>query len=194
MDLHSVLGEIMNLADADSHQYSGFFPCRLPVWWGRVGSVGPHCIADGVSGKKIVLRIEKRFTRFEKILAKVLRAPREVRRPLDEMNSMLWELCDGSRSFQAICEHMNEVFKEDIAPAVDRTASGIDALKSRNLMTVLQEPFAGKWNIGPGTTPSNQTLQQDNGKISYDLEPRSEVERHIIQAAREETQLDVQSE
>ncbi len=89
---------------------------------------------------------------------------------------------------------MNEVFKEDIAPAVDRTASGIDALKSRNLMTVLHEPFAGKWNIGPGITPSNQSLRQDNGNIPYDVEPRSEAERHVIQVTHKEAQLDVQSE
>lgn len=194
MDIHTILGVIMELADADQHQYSGFYPCRLPVWWGRVGEVGPHCIAEGVTGKKIVLRIEKRFTRFERILAKVLRAPREVRRPLDEMNSMLWELCDGSRNFQSICEHMDEVFKEDIAPVVDRTASGIDALKSRNLMTVLQEPFNEKWNIGPGNVPQNQSLEPSSGTLQYDLEPRSKVERHLTQVTQEEVQLDDQSE
>ena len=184
----------MDLADTEKHQYAGFYPCRLPVWWGRIGELGPHCVAEGVTGKKIVLRIEKRFTRFERILAKVLRAPREVRRPLDEMNSMLWELCDGSRSFQTICELMDDVFKENVAPAVDRTASGIDALKKRNLMTVLQEPFNHKWNIGPGQTPQNQTLQTGQMTIIYDTEPRSESERNVTQADQEELQQDVQSE
>ncbi|MBP77704.1 MAG: hypothetical protein CL926_00360 [Deltaproteobacteria bacterium] len=194
MDIYPILGDDMDLADSGSHQFADYYPCRLPVWWARVGEVGPHCSAEGVSGMNIVLRIEKRFTRFERILAKVLRAPREVRRPLDGMNSMLWELCDGSRSFQTICGHMDEVFKENIAPAVDRTASGIESLKSRNLMTVLQEPFAGKWNIGPGQTPQNQTLNTGEQAIKFDVEPRSEAERNVIQVSQEDLQLGDQYE
>ncbi len=89
---------------------------------------------------------------------------------------------------------MDEVFKEDIAPVVDRTASGIDALKSRNLMTVLQEPFNEKWNIGPGSVPQNQSLEPSSGTLQYDLEPRSKVERHLTQVTQEEVQLDDQSE
>jgi hypothetical protein len=125
----------------------------------------------------IILRIEKRFNRFERILAKVMRAPREVRRPLDRMNSMLWELCDGSRSFQEVCSAMDATFNEDIAPPVDRTASGIDALKSRNLMTFLSEPFTGKWSTSPGNTPIHQTLAEADVRRGYDIEPRSESER-----------------
>ena len=184
----------MDLVDADNHQYAGFYPCRLPVWWGRIGDVGPHCVTEGVTGKKVVLRIEKRFTRFERILAKFLRAPREVRRPLDEMNSMLWELCDGSRSFQTVCELMDDVFKENVAPAVDRTASGIEALKTRNLMTILQEPFNQKWDIGPGQTPPNQTLQTGQSTIQYDTEPRSDSERYVTQVIQQEVQRGAQSE
>ena len=131
----------MEIADSDGHRYADAYPCRLPVWWARTGEPGPHIEQEGVTGMLIILRIEKRFNRFERILAKVMRAPREVRRPLDRMNSMLWELCDGSRSFQEVCSAMDATFNEDIAPPVDRTASGIDALKSRNLMTFLSEPF-----------------------------------------------------
>ena len=89
---------------------------------------------------------------------------------------------------------MDEVFKENIAPAVDRTASGIESLKSRNLMTVLQEPFAGKWNIGPGQTPQNQTLNTGEQSIKYDIEPRSDAERNVIQVSQEDLQLDDQFE
>ena len=188
MDIYPILGDQMDLADSENHHYADFYPCRLPVWWARVGEVGPHCSSEGVTGKNIVLRIEKRFTRFERILAKILRAPREVRRPLDGMNSMLWELCDGSRSFQTICGYMDEVFKENIAPAVDRTASGIESLKARNLMTVLQEPFTGKWNIGPGQTPPSQTLHTGNHTIEYDTEPRSKAEGNVIQVTQEDLQ------
>ncbi len=81
---------------------------------------------------------------------------------------------------------MDEVFKENIAPAVDRTASGIDALNSRNLMTVLEQPFNGKWNIGPGQTPDNQIIQTGSGKIEYDTDPRSNSEKNVIREDQEE--------
>lgn len=148
----------MDIVDVDKHTYSGTYPCRVPVWWGRYGEAGPHPDLDGVSGRRIVLRIEKKFNRFERLLARLFRAPREVRRPLDSKNSMLWELANGTRTFEEICIQMNEVFQEEIAPVVDRTASGIDALKRRNLMTVLSDEFSHKWSIGPGETPEHQTL------------------------------------
>ena len=135
----------MDIVNTEEHRYANTYPCRLPVWWARIGEPGPHIDEEGITGMKIVLRIEKRFTRFERILARFLRAPKEIRRPLDNMNSMLWELCDGSRDFQAICIAMDACFHEDIAPVVDRTAAGIDALKSRNLMSILSQPFTKKW-------------------------------------------------
>ena len=184
----------MELADADRHQYADTYPCRLPVWWARVGEIGPHIEEDGITGKNVVLRIEKRFTRFERLLAKLFRAPREVRRPLDTMNSMLWELCDGSRNFQSICVAMDEIFHEDIAPAVDRTASGIDSLRTRNMVTCLGQPFMLKWNIGPGQTPKHQTLTAIDEKSGYDIEPRTKAEKNFIEEDQSEPQLDVQSE
>ena len=169
----------MDIADSETHRYSVTYPCRLPVWWARKGSAGPHIQEDGITGMHVVLRIEKRFTRFERFLAKFMRAPREVRRPLDNMNSMLWELCDGTRSFPEVCSAMDSVFNEEIAPAVDRTAAGIDALKSRNLLTLLSEKYSGKWNIGPGLTPNNQTLGPIDESQKYDTEPRTIRERPI---------------
>jgi len=184
----------MELADADEHQYHGTFPCRLPVWWARVGEIGPHSDQNGITGKKIVLRIEKRFTRFERLLAKLLRAPKEVRRPLDSMNSMLWELADGTRTFQDICAAMDEVFHEDIAPVVVRTAAGIDALISRNLMTCLGQTFTQKWNIGPGQIPHQQKLGEVDEKMGYDIEARTKFEAKFIEAITLDPQQDVQSE
>lgn len=144
-----------------------------------MGETGPHGDAEGVSGKMIILRIEKKFTRFEGLLARLLRAPKEVRRPLDTMNSMLWELCDGSRDFQSVCAAMDACFNEDIAPVVERTAAGIDAMKSRNLMTTLSQPYSKKWNIGPGIAPSHQHLSEPGDESDYDIEVRTEFERPI---------------
>ena len=161
----------MDIVDVSKHAYAGTYPCRVPVWWGRYGEAGAHPDLDGVSGRRIVLRIEKRFNRFERILARLFRAPREVRRPLDPKNSMLWELANGRRTFEEICYQMNEVFQEEMAPVVDRTASGIDALKRRNLMTVLSTEFTSKWSIGPGAVPEHQTLAALAEGMKIDAEP-----------------------
>ncbi|MAF93157.1 hypothetical protein CMO85_00660, partial [Candidatus Woesearchaeota archaeon] len=86
-----------DLAGIESHPLVNQYPCRTPVWWARTGEVRKDPGWRGVTGRMIVLRIPKQFGRLEGKIASLLRAPREVRRPLDEMNSMLWELCDGSR-------------------------------------------------------------------------------------------------
>lgn len=161
----------MKVADKGNHAYSGTYPCRVPVWWGRYGEPGSHPNLPGVTGRKVMLRIPKRFNKFERILARIFRAPREVRRPLDQMNSMLWELANGKRTFEEVCDHMNAVFKEDIAPVVDRTASGIDALKRRNLMTTLNEEFNDKWAIHPGHVPTHQTLGELGPEFTIDSDP-----------------------
>lgn len=149
----------MTIHGLDEHEYAELYPCRLPVWWGFYGNVGIHPSIKEISGKSVVLRIEKRFNRIERIMAKLFRAPTEVRRPLDVKNSMLWQLSDGTRNFQEICTILDSLYHEDISPVIDRTAAGINLLKSKNLMTVLSEPFTGKWAIEPGITPDNQTLK-----------------------------------
>lgn len=161
----------MEVADKGKHTYSGTYPCRVPVWWGRYGEAEKHPDIPGVTGRRVILRIPKKFTRLERFLARLFRAPREVRRPLDQMNSMLWELSNGQRTFEEVCEHMNAAFQEDIAPVVDRTAAGIDALKRRNLMTTLNEEFSQKWSIQPGQVPPHQTLGELGQEFTIDSQP-----------------------
>ena len=54
-------------------EWDGFVPIRLPVDWEYRGEAGIHPEIEGITGKEVVLLIEKRFTRFEKILAKILK-------------------------------------------------------------------------------------------------------------------------
>lgn len=160
----------MTLADIENHIFFGKYPCRLPVWWGHYGEIGAHPNLPKISGKKVVLRIEKRFNRFERVLAKIFKAPKEVRRPLDEKNSLLWQLADGTRKFENICSILDSVFNEDISPVIDRTFAGINLLKSKNLMTVLNEPYNGKWNIKKGITPVNQELNDLDPSLGITIE------------------------
>ena len=157
------------IIDSIKSPYSDKYPCRLPVWWGRYGEIGPHPEGTGISGRKIVIRIEKKFKKIESIFAKILRAPKELRRPLDKMNSLLWELCDGTRTFQDICEQLDSTYHEEIAPVVNRTTLGIGSLISNNLMLALDEPLNGKWNIGPGVTPAGQNLDELDERLNIDI-------------------------
>ena len=120
------MDEIAGLAE---HSLAQQYPCRVPVWWGRHGEIERDSSEIGVSGRLVTLRISKNFRRFEGLMAKILRAPKELRRPLDRMNSTLWELCDGSRTFTRICTEMNHLFKEEIAPVIPKVESFLKSLK-----------------------------------------------------------------
>ena len=122
----------------------------------------------GVSGRRVVLRIPKQFGRIEGWFANLLRAPREIRRPLDQMNSLLWELSDGSRTFGEICGVMDEVFREEIAPVMQRTAAAIGLFQRNNLALMLDEPLNRRWTVGPGQTPEHQTLAGLSDDLDYD--------------------------
>ncbi len=146
---------------------NGAYPVRLPVWWGRRGAAGPHPELDGVTGRFVVIRHPKKFKRFEGFLAKIMRAPKELRRPLDDMNSLLWELCDGTRSFEEICDLLDATFHERIAPVNERTTAAITRLNQLGLIGLSPKPFDGKWERGPGIDPSGE-LEEPHANLNLD--------------------------
>jgi len=159
----------VELSGLETHALALQYPCRLPVWWARHGEVAKDPHIRGVSGRNITIRIQKNFKRFEGLMARVLRAPKELRRPLDTMNSMLWELCDGSRTFVEICTVMNDVFQEEISPVVHRTAQALGLLQNHQLVLMLAEPLDGRWSVRPGVVPKNQELSELKEGHDYDL-------------------------
>lgn len=118
--------------------WSYFIPVRLPVDWEYRGEPGIHPEIEGVTGKNVVILIEKRFTRFEKFLAKILRAPKIVKRTMHHTQSMLWELMDGERNFSDICRIMDSLYHEDIAPVEDRIKAYLEVFVRINVATVLK--------------------------------------------------------
>jgi hypothetical protein len=118
--------------------WSNFVPVRLPVEWEFRGEAGIHPEIEGITGRNVVFLIKKSFTRFEKILAKILKAPRVVRRPMHYTQSMLWELMDGIRTFKQICEIMESLYHEDIKPVEDRIKSYLEVFVRLNVATVLK--------------------------------------------------------
>ena len=139
----------MELTDLEHHPLADKYPVRLPVWWCRTGEAGPHPDVVGVTGKTIVLRFEKTFGRIERFFAKLMKAPRELRRPLLDKNSVLWELCNGQRTFSA----------------------GINVFIGLNVMRFVDEKEDIQWNTKPGSIPQGQTLLEQV-QFDADLEVR----------------------
>ena len=148
----------MQIDVPQDHPLRGMVPIRLPVWWGWRGPVGRTHDDAAHSGRCVVLRIEKKFSRLERLLARWLRAPKEVLRPLDDMNSLVWELCDGQHGFQSIVEAMDATFHEEAAPVVERVTLAIDMFQSLGLLLVRQVGAPVVWTTDPGVVPEGQNL------------------------------------
>ena len=118
--------------------WSNFIPVQLPVKWEYRGEPGIHPEIEGITGKNVVFLIEKTFTRFERLLAKLLRAPKVVRRSMHHTQSMLWELMDGERNFEEICQIMTSLYHEDIAPVDGRIKAYLEVFVRLNVATVLK--------------------------------------------------------
>ena len=116
--------------------WDNFVPVRLPVEWEYRGEPGLHPNIEGVTGREVVLLIEKRFTRFEKLLAKLMKAPKIVRRTMHYTQSMPWELIDGERNFTDICSIMKSVYHEDIAPVEDRIKAYLEVFVRLNVASI----------------------------------------------------------
>lgn len=119
-------------------EWTEFIPVRLPVEWEFRGEPGIHPEIEGITGREVVLLIEKKFTRFERLLAKLMKAPKIVRRTMHPTQSMLWELMNGERNFAEICEIMKSVYHEDISPVEERMKAYLEVFVRLNVATVLK--------------------------------------------------------
>jgi len=119
-------------------EWDDFVPIRLPVDWEYRGDAGVHPEIEGITGRQVVLLIEKKFTRFERLLARLLKAPKVVRRTMHSTQSMLWELMDGKRNFSEICTIMDSLYHEQIAPVDDRMKAYLEVFVRLNVATVLK--------------------------------------------------------
>jgi hypothetical protein len=76
-----------------------------------------------------------------------MRAPSQLKRPLDDLNSMLWELMDGSRTKSEITEILERTFPERMIPASHRVAMSIQEMIDLGLVIPLPSQFRGQWSI-----------------------------------------------
>ena len=100
------------------------YPVRMDVDW------------EEFSPGNVVIIVNKDLSRFEERVADFLRAPKTVRRTLDEMNSKLWLLMDGGMSVNQIVVEMDRIFSEKIAPASERVSRSIADFVNMGLVTL----------------------------------------------------------
>lgn len=89
---------------------------------------------------RIVITHEKNLSPFESFLRKRFGGPRYIRRPLDELGSTVWLLCDGRRDLAEICVIMDEKYKERIEPVFRRVWDLIGTLARSGLMRIEESP------------------------------------------------------
>tara|TARA_Y100000768_G_scaffold56467_1_gene37790 strand:+ start:4328 stop:4720 length:393 start_codon:yes stop_codon:yes gene_type:complete len=112
-------------------------PIRVPCIWEEGISYGTpnRTFRDhGITDKQIIIVIEKDYTRLEKLLARFTRAPKVLRRPLDRLNSALWDLIDGNRTLLQIIQIMEDCYEEEIIPARQRCSASISKFIELNLV------------------------------------------------------------
>ena len=123
------------------------FPTRSPVEWYTIGETGPHPQIEEITGKQVIIVIEKQARGFEGMVSKLIRAPRKLKRPLDDLNSLFWELMDGSRDLKTITKIMDSTFHERIAPVSDRLSASLVNFLELNLVVLLESEFDNGWDI-----------------------------------------------
>lgn len=138
------------------------FPTRAPVWWGRRGPAGPHPSESGCTGRMVIIRHPKSLSKFESLIAHFTKAPNELRRPLDDMNSLLWELMDGSRTLEQITQLMDLTFHERITPVDERVEASVTNLMALGLAVVRNSPINGEWDTTPLRDPSGLLSDPDS--------------------------------
>ena len=113
----------------------GFIPVRLPVLW--------YINSNNI----VTIEYDKKFTRFESLLSKILKSPKILKRPLDNMNSHLWILMDGTNNVENIISKMELLFQEEIIPAEGRIKKSIITFFDLGLITMINKKEEIIWNI-----------------------------------------------
>ena len=113
----------------------GFIPVRLPVIW--------YLNSNNI----VTIEYDKKFTRFESLLSKMLKSPKTLKRPLDNLNSHLWILMDGSNNIGNIISKMDLFFQEEIIPAEGRINKSIITFLDLGLITMINPGEEINWNI-----------------------------------------------
>lgn len=112
-------------------------PSHAPCIWEygtSYDSINPILNRYGITDKQVIIVINKDFSYLEGFIARITGAPKILKRPLDYLNSALWELIDGNRTIFQISQIMEECYGEDIIPANHRCKASISRFLELNLI------------------------------------------------------------
>lgn len=84
--------------------------------------------------ERVVLIYPKDFTKFENWLHKRIGGPEVIKRPMDEIGSMIWIMCDGKHTVNDICTELDAVYHEDVEPVLDNVSKFLEVLLKSNLI------------------------------------------------------------
>lgn len=108
-------------------ELSGIYPRRNPVRW-------------EMRNKKIVVTYRKNLSFFESFLQRRLGGSLHIRRPLDELGSRMWMLCDGRHSLAEMIGIMSRDYHERIEPPQERVWAFIEVLLNTGLVRLERAP------------------------------------------------------
>ncbi len=109
--------------DQKMQRYLMVYPNRNPVKW-------------NLENERVILVYPKNFTKFEAWLHKRIGGPEEIRRPLDEIGSKIWLMCDGKFTIKDICTELDEQYHEEVEPVLDRVSKFLEILLKQNLIRI----------------------------------------------------------
>ncbi len=109
--------------DPKMQRFLSVYPIRRPVKWELVD-------------EKVVLIYPKNFTKFETWLHKRIGGPDKIKRPLDEVGSKIWLMCDGKHSIEYICTELYEQYREELEPVLERVWKFLEVLLKLNLIYI----------------------------------------------------------
>jgi hypothetical protein len=120
----------------DSPAYMGpdpkaLFPIRSEVKWYQRGDI-------------VVLEYPKNLTRMEKRINKLIKGPENIKRPLDEVGTLLWKLSDGEHSLLDIYMEEQETFHERVEPLDKVVGSLLETLLKLGLLRLDYRPDGKK--------------------------------------------------
>jgi hypothetical protein len=109
--------------DPKMQRFLSIYPVRRPVKW-------------IIKNEKVVLIYPKNFSKFESYLHQKIGGSDNIRRPLDEIGSKIWLMCDGKHTIEYICSELDDQYHEEVEPVLDRVWKFIELLLQLNLVYV----------------------------------------------------------
>ena len=98
-----------------------------------------HVRREGVikwkkEGEIIVITYNKNLSRVEEWIRKKIGGTKEIRRPLDEYTTFIWEKCDGENTIGEIIKKFDDKFGETVAPAGARVIGFMEKMLKINVI------------------------------------------------------------